>query len=177
MDRHLQFWDIANIESAYRRLDARINYAGLRTYLAAGRRVMDTFCYVPQNPHKTDDRAGLVRHLRKHGFFVRTKTGQKRRGGGWKCNFDVEMACDILRLVESARPDTIIVCSGDRDMAVVYQLVRELGVRVEVAATRQCFAEDILNAASSFIDLGRVIAEQRREALRAEGNGAVANAP
>ena len=177
MERHAQFWDLANIESAFRRLEARIDYTGLRTYLAGGRSLIDTFCYVPQNPHRPDDREVLLRHFKKHGFFVRTKIGQKRCGGQWKCNFDVEMACDILRFVEYAKPDTIAVCSGDRDMKAVYQSVRERGVRVEVAATRNSFAWEILDAASSFIDLGKVIADQRRVSARANGNGTAVNAP
>ena len=177
MERHGQFWDWANVEAAFRRLDVRIDDLGLRTYLAAGRNLIDTFCYVPQNPHKPDDREVLLRHLKKHGFFVRSKIGQRRRGGAWKCNFDVEMACDILRFVECAKPDTIVVCSGDRDMRAVYQSVRERGVRVEVAATQHCFAPELLDAASSFIDLGKVIADQRRESARANGNGAAVKAP
>ena len=176
MGRHIQFWDLANMEAAFRSLEARIHYVGLRSYLAAGRQIVDAVCYLPINPYRPESRDALLRELRRLGFHVRTKVGQKRPGGKWKCNFDVEMACDILRFVTAAKPTTIVVCSGDRDMMEAYQIVREQGVRVEVAATQSCLAPDILKAASSFIDLGKVIAEQRAQIQRVNGNGAAVNA-
>ena len=177
MDNHVQFWDWANLESAFQRFDVRIHPAGLRSYLAGGRTLIDAFCYVPRNPYQPESRDWLVRKLKQLGFFVRSKVGQKRPNGKFKCDFDVEMTCDILRIVERARPAAIVVCSGDRDMLPVYRIVRDQGIRVEVAATQANAARDLLDAASSFIDLGKAIVEQRERINRAHGNGAADDAP
>jgi uncharacterized LabA/DUF88 family protein len=50
-------------------------------------------------------------------------------------------------------------------MLPVCEEVRWRGVRCEIAATKECTAEELFGAASGFIDLGSVIREQRGQII------------
>jgi hypothetical protein len=88
-------------------------------------------------------------------------------GGTYKCNFDVEIAMDMLRTVYQVKPDIIVLASSDSDFVPLVQEVRKAGVRVEVAAFVETSGADILRKASGFIDLAvyyeSYLAEQRAE--------------
>jgi hypothetical protein len=74
-------------------------------------------------------------------------------GGTYKCNFDVEITMDILRVMYQVKPDIIVLASGDSDFVSLIQEVRKSGVRVEVAAFQETAGPDILRKCSGFIDL------------------------
>src|SRR6266849_9589592 len=73
--------------------------------------------------------------------------------GTYKCNFDVEITMDVLRVVYQVKPDIIVLASGDSDFASLIQEVRKSGVRVEVAAFEETAGADILRKCSGFINL------------------------
>jgi hypothetical protein len=74
-------------------------------------------------------------------------------GGTYKCNFDVEITMDMLKVVYQVKPDIIVLASGDSDFVSLIQEVRKSGVRVEVAAFEETAGPDILRKCSGFIDL------------------------
>ncbi len=173
MERLVEFLDVANLESAFREYGALVDYIGLRDYLARKRNVLETFVYIPESPYQPNGRDGMVKFLRRHGFFVRSKIGRKRPNGSWKCDFDVEIAWDIFRYVERGKADTIVVACGDSDLMPVYTSVREVGIKVEVASTAKSVANNILDTASQFIDLGPVIRQHCKSGNRSQGHGAI----
>jgi len=170
MERIAMFLDAANLEHGFRNLGAQIDYLGLRDYLAEGRLLIETFVYLPINPSRPDSKAQFIGFLQDSGFFVRSKVGKPRPNDKWKCNFDVEMAVDILHYAQHGRVDIIVIGSGDADMAPVCKEVRWCGVRCEVAATRECTAKELLTAASGYIDLNMIIHQQQEELL-CDGSG------
>lgn len=159
MERTAIFLDIANLEQAFRHYDAKIDYIGLREYLTAGRFLVDAFAYVPINPYDVDRKRYFIDFLGRNGFLVRSKVGKPRPDNKWKCNFDVEMAVDMLRYSHQARVDIVVMGSGDGDMLPVCEEIRFNGIRCEVAATRQTVADDLVAAVNGFIDLGEIIRE------------------
>lgn len=159
MERTAIFLDVANLEQAFRQYNAKIDYVGLREYLTAGRFLVDAFAYVPINPHHADGKRNFIDFLGRHGFLVRSKVGKPRPDNKWKCNFDVEMAVDMLRYSHQARVDIVVMGSGDGDMLSVCEEIRFHGIRCEVAATRQTVADDLVTAVNGFIDLGEIIKE------------------
>ncbi len=167
------FLDVANLEAAFRHQGERIDYLGLRDFLSAGRLCLETFAYVPVSPYEPRQRRPLIDHLRRNEFIVRTKIGRRRPNGKWKANMDVEMVIDMMRFAHTGKADIFVVGSGDRDLMPAYLELRQLAIRVEVAATPDTVANDILTAASGFIDLGKVIDGYRAEEQLAEGNGRV----
>ena len=93
-----------------------------------------------------------IQDLWRSVYIVTTKLGTIA-GGTYKCNFDVEITMDILKVVYQVKPDIIVLASGDSDFVSLIQEVRKSGVRVEVAAFVETAGTDILSKCSGFIDL------------------------
>jgi uncharacterized LabA/DUF88 family protein len=161
MERVSLFLDMANLESAFRKHGVRIDWLGLRDYLAESRVLVETFVYLPISPYNPEGKRHLADFLQRNGFLVRSKVGKPRPRNRWKCNFDVEMAVDVMHCVQHGRVDIIVLGSGDGDMVRLCNQVRLQGVRCEIAATRESAAPELIDAASGYIELGSVIREHR----------------
>src|SRR5450755_2635958 len=146
------FLDYANINRAAREKRYRLDYADLLQYVGEHRFVVDAHCYVPINPRNEHRLDGDIEDLWHSGYIVNTKVGTIA-GGTYKCNFDVEITMDVLKVVYQVKPDIIVLASGDADFVSLIQEVRKSGVRVEVAAFAENAGRDILLKGSGFIDL------------------------
>ena len=146
------FLDYANINRAAREKRFRLDYHHLLHYVGEGRFLLDAHCYVPINPRNEHRLDGVVEELWRSGYIVTTKMGTIA-GGTYKCNFDVEITMDVLKVVYQVKPDIIVLASGDSDFVPLIQEVRKSGIRVEVAAFEESAGIDILLKCSGFIDL------------------------
>ena len=163
LERLAAFLQLASLEQAFRQYGAKIDYLGLRDFIAEGRSLVETFVYLPISPYDPERKRNFIDFLKRNGFLVRSKVGKPRPDHKWKCNFDIEMAVDMLHYARHGRVDIVVMGSGDGDFAPLLQEIRMNGVRCEVAATRETMAEDLLGVASGFIDLGKIIVAQSRE--------------
>ncbi len=146
------FLDYANINRAAREKRYRLDYCDLLQYVGEERFLIDAHCYVPINPRNEHRLDREIEELWRSGYIVTTKVGTIA-GGTYKCNFDVEIAMDVLKVVYQVKPDIIVLASGDADFVSLIQEVRKSGVRVEVAAFVETAGTDILRKCSGFIDL------------------------
>jgi len=146
------FLDYANINRAAREKRYRLDYHHLLRYVGEGRFLVDAHCYVPINPRNEHRADGVIEELWRSGYIVNTKMGTIA-GGTYKCNFDVEIAMDVLKVVYQVRPDIVVLASGDADFVPLIQEVRKSGVRVEVAAFEGTAGADVLLKCSGFINL------------------------
>jgi len=146
------FLDYANINRAAREKRYRLDYHNLLHYVGEGRFLLDAHCYVPINPRNEHRLDGEIEELWRSGYLVTTKTGTIA-GGTYKCNFDVEITMDVLKVAYQVRPDIIVLASGDADFVSLIQEVRKSGVRVEVAAFVETAGTNILLKCSGFINL------------------------
>src|SRR5216684_2526784 len=146
------FLDYANINRAAREKRYRMDYHDLLQYVGEGRFLLDAHCYVPINPRNEHRLDGEIEELWRSGYLVTTKTGTIA-GGTYKCNFDVEITMDVLKVAYQVRPDIIVLASGDADFVSLIQEVRKSGVRVEVAAFVETAGTNILLKCSGFINL------------------------
>ena len=146
------FLDYANINRAAREKRYRLDYHNLLQYVSEGRFLIDAHCYVPINPRNEHRLDAEIEELWRSGYIVTTKMGTIA-GGTYKCNFDVEIAMDMLRAMYQVKPDIIVLASGDSDFVSLIQEVRKSGVRVEVAAFEETAGPDIQLKCSGFIDL------------------------
>lgn len=162
MERVVIFSDHANNESSFRKLGIGIDYLGLRDYLGEGRTIVENFVYVPISPFNPEGKKGFVDFLRRNGFLVRTKIGKPRQGNKYKCNFDVEIAIDVMRFAQQGNVDIIVLACGDGDMRRLCEEVRLCGVRCEIASTDESVAPELLEVASGYINLGAAIQQQRQ---------------
>ena len=146
------FLDYANINRAAREKRYHLDYHHLLQYMGEERFLIDAHCYVPINPRNEHRLDAVIEELWHSGYIVTTKVGTIA-GGTYKCNFDVEITMDILRVVYQIKPDIIVLASGDSDFVSLIQEVRKSGVRVEVAAFEETAGADIMSKCSGFIDL------------------------
>ena len=146
------FLDYANINRGAREKRLRMDYQNLLEYVGEDRFLIDAHCYVPINPRNEHRLDGVIEDLWRSGYIVTTKVGTIA-GGTYKCNFDVEITMDILKVVYQVKPDIIVLASGDSDFVSLIQEVRKSGIRVEVAAFEETAGTDIMSKCSGFIDL------------------------
>lgn len=146
------FLDFANINRATRENGSRLDYHHLLNYMGEARFLIDAYAYVPINPRNEHRADTTIEELWRSGYIVTTKLGTIA-GGTYKCNFDVEIAMDMLRVAYQIKPDIIVLASGDSDFVPLIQEVRKAGSRVEVAAFAETAGHEILRKCSGFIDL------------------------
>jgi uncharacterized LabA/DUF88 family protein len=146
------FLDYANINRAAREKRYRMDYDDLLQYVGENRFLIDAHCYVPIDPRNEHRLDGEIEKLWRSGYIVTSKKGSIA-GGTYKCNFDVEIAMDVLKVVYQVKPDIIVLATGDADFVTLIQEVRKSGVRVEVAAFPETAGRDILLKCSGFIDM------------------------
>src|SRR5713101_9475001 len=146
------FLDYANINRAATEKRYRLDYHDLLHYVGEHRFLIDAHCYVPINPRNEHRLDREIEELWRSGYIVNTKLGTIA-GGTYKCNFDVEITMDMLKVVYQVKPDIIVLASGDSDFIPLIQEVRKSGVRVEVAAFEETAGTDILLKCSDFINL------------------------
>src|SRR5438874_2470795 len=146
------FLDYANINRAAREKRYRLDYHDLLHYVGENRFLIDAHCYVPINPRNEHRSDGAIEELWRSGYIVNTKLGTIA-GGTYKCNFDVEITMDMLKVVYQVKPDIIVLASGDADFVSLIQEVRKSGIRVEVAAFVETAGTDIRLKCSGFINL------------------------
>lgn len=164
MKRTAIFVDHENLSICARNRGALIDFYDLKEYLASeqeGRMPLESFCYVaidPRNEHAKDHE---IQRMEDDGWFVKMKRGAPCTGGKFKCNVDIELAIDMVSFAYDAKPDIVILVSGDQDFTAVVRKLRQRGIRVEVAAFPENISHVLLNAASSFINLEAYLAEIR----------------
>ena len=152
MEKVVLFLDYANINRGAREKRLRMDYQDLLEYVGEDRFLIDAHCYVPINPRNEHRLDGVIEDLWRSGYIVTTKVGTPA-GGTYKCNFDVEITMDILKVAYQVKPDIIVLASGDSDFISLIQEVRKSGIRVEVAAFEETAGADIMSKCSGFIDL------------------------
>src|SRR6266567_1889191 len=146
------FLDYANVNRGAREKRLRMDYQDLLEYVGEDRFLIDAHCYVPINPRNEHRLDGVIEDLWRSGYIVTTKVGTIA-GGTYKCNFDVEITMDILKVAYQVKPDIIVLASGDSDFISLIQEVRKSGIRVEVAAFEETAGTGIMSKCSGFIDL------------------------
>jgi uncharacterized LabA/DUF88 family protein len=68
-------------------------------------------------------------------------------------NIDMLMAMDALDLSIEARPDIVVLVSGDGDFAYLANKLRRRGIRVEAASLPTVMSGELKRAVNEFIDL------------------------
>jgi uncharacterized LabA/DUF88 family protein len=149
------FVDYHNVLNALRRIGRQVDLIALREYLAEGRHLVEAFLYIATHPlpeRQAADQATLQR-LRQHGFLIRTRTGQFLPTGQLKCDFSTELALDVQEFVVQARPDIVVLVTGDGEFTPLAERLRSRGIRVEVASTPGSVSAALRAMANGFVDL------------------------
>ena len=149
-DRIGIFIDGANLFYAAAHLGIEIDYVSLLQNLTNGRRLLRAYYYTGVDP-VNEKQQGFLLWMRRHGYRVVTKDLVQFPDGSRKANLLVEIAVDMIRLAEHC--DTIILLSGDGELAYALNNLSYRGVQIEVVSLRVMTSERLIDIADQYRDL------------------------
>lgn len=152
-DRIAIFIDGASLFYAAMQLQIEIDYIRLLVFLTHGRRLLRAYFYTGSDRHN-EKQQGFLLWMRRNGYRVVTKELVQLPDGSRKANLDVEMAIDMLMLADHC--DTMVLVTGDGDLAYVVNAVTYRGVTVEVVSLRSMTSDALINVADQFTDLAGI---------------------
>jgi uncharacterized LabA/DUF88 family protein len=155
------FVDTANIELATDRLRTRFDWGRVLKLLLKERQLVRAVAYSPihDDPAVSIETQRFVEPFLDRGFKIVTKPFRRFQDGSIKANLDIELALDVVAMLD--RLDVLVLVSGDGDFQRLVELAQSRGVRVEVAAVGASTASNLRHAADEYIDLGTRARELR----------------
>lgn len=155
------FVDSANIELACDRLRARFDWARVLGLLTKDRQLVRAVAYSPvhDDPNVSIETQRFAEPFLDKGFKLVTKAFKRFADGTIKANVDIELALDVVTMLD--RLDVVCLVSGDGDFQPLVEYVQRRGVRCEVIGVAQSTAGQLRNAADLYIDLAQRLKEIR----------------
>lgn len=155
------FVDSANVELAIDRLRARVDWRKVLNLIVDGRTLVRATAYSPvhDDPGVSIETQRFAEPFLGKGYKVVTKPLKRFADGSIKANVDIEMALDIIEMLD--RLDVVCLVSGDGDFQRLVEVVQSKGVRVEVVAVGSSTAGNLRNAADHYVDLQAVLQKVR----------------
>jgi uncharacterized LabA/DUF88 family protein len=147
------FVDGSNLFYAALQLGIEIDYTKLLCHLTANARLLRAFFYTGVD-RTNDKQQGFLLWMRRNGYRVITKDLIQLPDGSKKANLDVEIAVDMLTL--AGHVDTVILVSGDGDLAYAVNAIAYRGVRVAVVSLRSMTSDSLINVADHYVDLDSI---------------------
>ena len=145
------FVDVQNMFYAARNQhQGRLNYGKLLKWIVGDRQLVRAVAYLVRSPEV--DQSKFVTMLRGLNFEVRVKDLRVRPDGSTKGDWDLGIAIDTLSLAD--RLDVVCLITGDGDFVDLVHMLKAMGVRVEVYSFRPSTAEELVNAATAFVEIG-----------------------
>jgi uncharacterized LabA/DUF88 family protein len=151
------FVDAANVELAIDRMRGRVDWGKVLNLLTENRTLVRATAYSPvhDDPNVSIETQRFAEPFLHKGYKVVTKPLKRFADGTIKANVDIEMACDIIEMLD--RLDVVCLVSGDGDFQRLVEVIQGKGVRVEVVAVGTSTASSLRNAADQFTDLQAII--------------------
>lgn len=153
VERVVVLIDGANLFYAASALSIEIDYTKLLYRLTLNRRLVRAYFYTAVD-RNNDKQQGFLHWMRRHGYRVVAKDLVQLPDGSKKANVEVEIAIDMLSLASYC--DTVILLSGDGDLAYAVNAVAYKGVRVEVFSLFSMTNDDLINVADRYVDLASI---------------------
>ena len=150
------FIDGANLFYAALHLGIEVDYTKFLRRLTAGSRLLRCFFYSGSDP-TNEKQQGFLLWMRRHGYRVITKDVVQLPDGSKKANLDVEIAVDMLALVNYY--DTAVLVSGDGDLAYAVNAVSYRGARTEVVSFKSVTSDSLINVADHYTDLEQILTD------------------
>lgn len=154
------FIDGANLFYAAMQLNLEIDYAKLLRCLAKERQLVRAYFYTACDS-TNDKQQGFLLWMSRNGYRVVTKELIQFPDGSKKANLDVEIAVDMITL--SKHCDTIVLLSGDGDLAYAVNSIAYKGVQVEVVSLGSMTSDSLINVADCYTDLEEIKGDIQRK--------------
>jgi uncharacterized LabA/DUF88 family protein len=126
-----------------------VDYTALLDSAVQDRELVRAIAYVirADSPNEED----FFDALRDIGFEAKIKDIKTFGDGSKKADWDVGISLDAVTL--ATHVDALVLCSGDGDFSRLCSHLRHEGVRVEVFGFGSSTAEELREAADSFVDM------------------------
>lgn len=160
------FVDVANVELASDRLRVRFDWKKILDILTKDRTLVRAIAYSPvhDDPGVSIETQRFVEPFLDRGYKIVTKPLKRFQDGSVKANVDIELALDVIEMLD--RLDVVCLISGDGDFQRLVEVVQAKGVRVEVVAVGTSTAANLRHAADLYIDLQSRLHDVRLESSR-----------
>ncbi|OLP19628.1 NYN domain-containing protein [Leptolyngbya sp. 'hensonii'] len=142
--------DASSLFYAAMHLEIEIDYARLLSYLVRDSWLVHAFFYTGLDPANEKQKQFLY-WMQRNGYRVIAKDLIHFPDGSIKVNLNVEMAIDMMRLAECC--NTVVLVSGDGELAYALDAVAYRGIRTELVCLRSLTSEHLINIADRYIDL------------------------
>ncbi|MGG6265974.1 NYN domain-containing protein [Leptolyngbya sp. AN03gr2] len=143
------FIDGASLYHAAQKLDIEIDYAKLLYELTKNNRFLRAFFYTCVD-RTNEKQQGFVLWMRRNGYRVITRD-LAQFDASKKVNLDVEIAVDMMQLVDYC--EKMILVTGDGSLSYAANCVAYKGIQVEVVSLKSMLSESLLNVCDRFTDL------------------------
>jgi len=157
------FIDGSNLFYAALQMGIEIDYSKLLACLTVDGRLLRAFFYTGVDPNHEKQQNFLL-WMRRNGYRVIAKELTQFSDGSKKANLDVEIAVDMLTLVDYY--DTAILVSGDGELTYAVNAISYKGARVEVISLRSMTSDSLINVADHYLDLEDLKAEIQKQPSR-----------
>ena len=126
-----------------------VDYDALLKQAVQDRQLVRAIAYVIRADAPEEE--SFFEALREIGFETRIKAIKTFDDGSQKADWDVGMSLDAVTLADHV--DVLVLATGDGDFSRLCGHLRHEGVRTEVIGFGPSVAEDLREAATSFVDM------------------------
>ena len=142
--------DGSNLFYAASYLSLEIDYVKLLRCLVNNRRLVRAYFYTGVD-RTNEKQQGFLHWMRRNGYRVVTKDLIQFPDGSKKANVQVEIAVDMMTLADHC--DTIVLLTGDGNLAYAANAIAYRGVQVELVSLRSMTSDSLINIVDRYIDL------------------------
>ncbi len=171
MKRVLIFVDEANFQKSARAAGYHPDLVELKHWLADpadNRELLEMVVYIGLPPERRPEdmpeawreiynsKHRLRMAIENHGIMTvpwRGKMIYNTSPPRFTANIDMLMAMDALELAIDARPDVVVLVTGDGDFSYLANKLRRRGIRVEAASLEETMSAELKRAVNYWIDL------------------------
>jgi uncharacterized LabA/DUF88 family protein len=160
-ERVMIFIDGSNIFWACKRIrsDFKVDYKKLVDELVGERRLIRPNFYCAIGVPPTPQQIKFHDSLKFQGFNVVTKPLKIRPKGSIEKGVDVSLVTDMLKFAFMNVLDVCILVSGDNDFAEAVKIVKDRGIRVEIAAFEHSIGRDLRMLADKFTSIDSIVSK------------------
>jgi len=155
--RILAIIDAANLESSVKYLGWWIDYVKLKNLFKDGDLIeIRDYCV----RHDADNQDRFFTFLKRNGFSLITKplkiikAEDISRGDIRKANFDVEIAVDVMEMIDKF--NTLVLFSGDSDFDYLLKKLKNKDKNTIVVSTKHHISKELIESSNKYIDLKKL---------------------
>lgn len=146
--------DAANLESSVKSLGWWIDYIKLKNLFKENNLIeIRNYCV----HHNAENQNKFFTFLKKNNFTLITKplkiikSEDIERGDIRKANFDVEIAVDVIEMINNF--DTLVLFSGDSDFDCLLRKLRSKNKNVLVISSKYHISKELIENSDKYIDI------------------------